>query len=129
VLEHLHAGDDVVLRRLLDGQILHRDLAIADAGDAGLHGVQLRDLERAAGKVDAEHLGALPAIASARMPPPQPTSSARLPRSPREAVDPVESQRIDLVQRAELALRVPPAVGQFAEFGEFLGSTLLMGRW
>jgi hypothetical protein len=32
------------------------------------------------------------------------------------AIDPFQAQRIDLVQRPELALRVPPAVGELAEF-------------
>ena len=38
----------------------------------------------------------------------------------RQAVDPVEPQRVDLVQRTELALGVPPAVGQVTELGQFL---------
>jgi hypothetical protein len=36
----------------------------------------------------------------------------------RQAVDPVEPQRIDLVQRPEIALRIPPAMGELAELGE-----------
>ena len=60
------------------------------------------------------------AIASDRMPPPQPTSSTRLPREPGGGIDPVEPKRVDPVQRPEFALGVPPAMRQFAELGELL---------
>ena len=69
------------------------------------------------------------AIASARMPPPQPTSSTLLAGEARVAVDPFQAQRIDLVQRPELALRVPPAVGQLAEFLELCGVRVSWGRF
>ena len=36
----------------------------------------------------------------------------------RLAVDPGEAQGVDLVQRPELALRVPPAMGELAELRE-----------
>src|SRR4029077_11453494 len=38
----------------------------------------------------------------------------------RDAVDPLQAQRIDLVERLELALRIPPAVRERAEFFQFL---------
>jgi len=53
------------------------------------------------------------------MPPPQPMSSADFPRAS-NAVDPVQAQRVDLVERLELALRIPPAVRERAEFFQFL---------
>ncbi|MNP49247.1 hypothetical protein D3C76_1434220 [compost metagenome] len=34
-------------------------------------------------------------------------------------VDPVDAQRVDFVQRLELAFAVPPAVGQRFELGDF----------
>src|SRR5262249_16180222 len=37
------------------------------------------------------------------------------------SVDPFQAQRVDLVQRPELALRVPPAVRELREFLEFCG--------
>ena len=60
------------------------------------------------------------AIASDRMPPPQPTSTTRLPVEPAaHLLDPGKSQRIDLVQRAEhRALRIPPVMRERAELGE-----------
>ncbi len=53
------------------------------------------------------------------MPPPQPTSSTCAPGKRRDAVDPVQAQRIDFVQGPEFAFEIPPAVGEFGEFGEF----------
>src|SRR6185369_5788106 len=41
-----------------------------------------------------------------------------LARQPREAVDPVQAQRVDVVQRLEFARRVPPAMRELAEFVE-----------
>jgi hypothetical protein len=38
-----------------------------------------------------------------------------------ELVDPLQAQGVDLVQWPELALRIPPAVGEITEFGQFLG--------
>ena len=55
------------------------------------------------------------------MPPPQPTSSTRLPAQGRVRVDPVEPQRIDLVQRPEFAFRIPPAMRELAEFSQLVG--------
>jgi hypothetical protein len=43
--------------------------------------VQLRDAQRLGREIDAEDLGAARAIESERMPPPQPTSTTRLPSS------------------------------------------------
>src|SRR5690606_32855993 len=34
-------------------------------------------------------------------------------------IDPVDPQRVDLVQRLELAFHVPPAVGEGFELGDF----------
>src|SRR5207302_2020105 len=76
-----------------DAQRLLREVDAADAGAAPGHCLG----EDAAAAADIQH--ALPGEVSA-------------------AVDPVEAQRIDLVQRTELALRVPPARGELAEFLE-----------
>ena len=60
------------------------------------------------------------AMASARMPPPQPTSTRRLPGDRRMLIDVVGAQGIDVVQRLELTAAIPPARGQGLEFGDFL---------
>jgi hypothetical protein len=52
-------------------------------------------------------------------PPPQPTSSTRLPASVQMAVDPVQAQGVDVVQRLEIAAGIPPAMRKLAEFLEF----------
>ena len=120
VLEHLHAGDHVELGRQLLRQRLGGHLPVLDVARAGFEGMQLRHFQRLGGEVDAEHAGALARHRVGRIPPPQPTSSTRLPASP--ACRSIQSRRrgIDLVQRTELAVRVPPAMGEFAELGEFL---------
>jgi hypothetical protein len=61
----------------------------------------------------------LRAIESARMPPPQPMSSTRCLRNGRNTVDPFQAQRIDFMQRAEFAVQIPPAMGQFRKLGQF----------
>jgi hypothetical protein len=37
-----------------------------------------------------------------------------------QLVDPLEAQRVDRVQRCELAVGIPPAVSKVAEFAQFL---------
>ena len=74
------------------------------------------DLQRLFGQVDA-----LDARAQLRHRFGQDAAAAadvehRLPFNAAMRVDPVQAQGIDLVQRLEFAARVPPAVGQFAEF-------------
>ena len=120
VLEQLHAGDDVVGAGGARGEVLggdrfvrHRDLALKQ--------VELCHLQRLLREIDAGHaraalrhgLGEDAAAAS--------DIERRFPRERGEPVDPVQAQRIDLVQRLELALRVPPAVRERAEFFQFPG--------
>src|SRR5262249_55843668 len=83
--------------------------------------VQLRDRERLVRQVDSLHaraalrhrLGEDAAAAS--------DVERRLAGEARDAVDPRKPQRVDLVQRLELALRVPPAGRQRAGFFELVG--------
>src|SRR5258706_3111033 len=83
--------------------------------------MQLGHLQRLGRQVDAEHAG--------------PATRHRIGQDAATAagvddalalqldmlLDPAETQRIDLVQRPELAFPIPPAVRQLAELGEFLG--------
>jgi hypothetical protein len=74
-----------------------RRFAHVDAGDRGAalgHGFA----EDAAAAADVEHFLAGQADA---------------------LVNPVDAQRVDVVQRFELAFAVPPAMGQGFEFGDF----------
>ena len=66
-------------RRRLGGERFGGDQPVVDR-DAGFEPVQPRDAERLLGEVDAGHARAARAIDSARMPPPQPTSSTSLVR-------------------------------------------------
>ena len=94
------------------------DEAIVDV-DAGLEPVQLRDRERLLRQVDARDAGARmrhrlgeDATAAADVEhvlAGEPTAALR---------DVVEAQRIDVVQRLELAGRIPPAMRERAELGE-----------
>src|SRR6266853_3095533 len=83
--------------------------------------MQLRDLQRLFGKVDAFH--ARPATRHGFG---QDTAAAAdvergFPREFSDAGYPVQAQRVDLVERLELALRIPPAVRERAEFFQFPG--------
>ena len=88
--------------------------------------MQLGDAQAFLAKVDARHLGAAPrhrlgedAAAAADV-------EHLLAGEAGGAVDPFQAQRVDLVQRPELALRVPPAVRELAEnFSSSAGSAFM----
>src|SRR5439155_13521894 len=81
-----------------------------------LQQVQLGDAQRFLGEVDARDLGAAAGHRLGEDAPAAAHVEHPLAAEARALVDPVEAQRIDVVQRAELALRVPPAMGELAEF-------------
>mmetsp|Transcript_70446 Transcript_70446/g.165985 ORF Transcript_70446/g.165985 Transcript_70446/m.165985 type:complete len:339 (+) Transcript_70446:1508-2524(+) len=120
MLDHLHAGDDIKARGLFLGQLFHRDLAVFDADSAGLQRMQFSNPQGLGRQVDAQDLGtgACHCIAE------DATTAAdidhALARQRTALFDPRQPQWVDLVQGLEVALWVPPAVGQLAEFGEFL---------
>jgi hypothetical protein len=102
-------------------QRLGGDLAVVEVLHPGLQRMQARHAQRLGGQVDARHVRRLArhrfgqdAAAAADV-------EHRLAAQAGQFVDPVQAQRVDLVQRAELAVRVPPAVGQITELGKFLG--------
>jgi hypothetical protein len=120
VLEHFHAGDDVEFAGVLRGKILGRHQLVVDLL-ARFVEVQLGDLERLVREVDAAdgvaragHRLGEDAAAAADV-------EHLLAGERRQPVDPFQAQRIDLVQRLELGVRVPPAVGEFGKFGDFGG--------
>ena len=130
VLQHLHAGDDVEAAGCSAASASTATSRYSTRGVAGLERVQLRHAQRLGGQVDAQHLGAAPrhrigqdAAAAADVEHP-------LAAQADQGVDPVQAQRVDLVQRPELAFRVPPAVGQVAELGQFCRIGVdRSGRW
>src|ERR1051325_6327249 len=118
VLEEFHAGDDVEGTGMTLGVVLGADALVGDRGVA-LQQVQLRDAQRLVGEIGARDARAArrhrlgeDAAAAAHI-------EHTLAREPDALVDPVEAQRIDLVQRTDLALRVPPAMRELAEFLEY----------
>ncbi len=118
VFEHLHAGDDVEPFGQLIGERLHRDLAVGDARRRCLDRVELGHLERLGSEVDAEHVGTTARHRVGKDAAAAADVEDALALQRREAIDPVEAQRIDLMQRPEVALGIPPAVGEVAELGE-----------
>ncbi len=88
-------------------QFGHRERGVAQI-DAGDRGAMRRHAlgENAAAAADVEHGLAL---------------------EPDAIIYIVEAQRVDVVQRLELAVRVPPARGQLLEFGDFFGIDVLGG--
>src|SRR5216683_8303762 len=82
--------------------------------------MQLRNLQRLIGKVDALDPGAAPRHRLSEDPSAAADVERRRPGQLRDAGYPVQAQRIDLVERLELALRIPPAVRERAEFLQFL---------
>ena len=115
MLEHFHAGDDVEALRLFEREILGADLSVCDL-EAAFEQVQLRDLERLVGKIDSgdarsarSHAFGKNAAAAAHV-----EHAPAVERGMR--VDPIDAQRIDVVQRFEFAVGIPPAVRELAEF-------------
>ena len=117
MFEHLEAGHDVEFSRALRGELLCRGLQVVD-GDTRFNLVQACDRQRSFGHVDAGHgragfghrLGQYAAAAAHVDDPPS--------RYPGTLADPVETQRIDLVQRPEVSLRIPPARRKRIELGD-----------
>src|SRR4051812_142125 len=109
VLEELHAGDDVEGARMFGGVFLGACVRVDDVGLA-LQQVELGDAQRFLGEIDAGHRGAarrhrFGEDAAAATDIEHPLAGER-----RALVDPAQAQRVDVVQRPEFALRVPPPV-------------------
>ena len=121
MLEHLHARDHVEGPRPFGGEILRGDEAIVDVG-ARFHSMKHGDLEGLLGQVDAGDRRALRSHGLG-----EDAAAASYVHDPlagepsREPLDVREAQRVDLVQRPELARGVPPAMRERTEFGEFRG--------
>ena len=112
MFEHLHAGDHVILARLLDGQFLGADFAVCDIGCLGFQRMQLRDTQCLGRKVDAQHLGATSRHRIGQDSATTPHIHNGKPLQRTSCSDPVQPQRIDLVQWTKFAVLVPPAMGQ-----------------
>ena len=94
------------------------DLPVFDA-DPGLQLMQLCDRQRRFAHVDAHHRGAALGHGFAENAATAAHVEDFLAGQVDPLVDPVDPQRVDVVQGLELAFAVPPAMGQGFEFGDF----------
>ena len=117
MLEHLEAGDHVEFFGPLVGEFLRRGLQVIHR-DPGLNLVQAGDCQRPLGHVDSGNgcSGVGHGFGE------DATPTADIHNAPAGELgalsNPVETQGIDLVQRAEIALRIPPARCQRIELGD-----------
>ncbi|MNZ68379.1 hypothetical protein D3C78_866440 [compost metagenome] len=118
MLEHLKAGDHVELLGQLFGQGLGGDLPVLDV-DPGFELVQLGHGQWRFTHVDAGDGGATQGHGFTEDAAAAADIEDLLAGQLDPLVDPVDPQRVDVVQRLELALAVPPAVGQGFELGDF----------
>ena len=103
---------------LLGGEFFHGDLAVVDLF-AAFQQMQLGDLQGLVAQVDAGDLRAQAGHAFRQDAAAAADIQHGLAGQAGEAVDVVQAQRVDVVQRLEFAVRVPPAVGQLGEFFQF----------
>ncbi len=111
------------------GERLRRHAAIVDRR-AGLELVQPRNAQRLVAEIDSQRDGAEPGHRLGQDPAAAADVDDALPRKPaRHPVDPLEPQRIHLVQRPEhRAFRVPPLVRERRELGELLRVDVFLRR-
>ena len=118
VFEHFHAGDDIERARHLGRERLDADQPIVDAKPA-LMQMQARDIEHSGREIDRGHLGASPRERFTEQ-----TAAAANIKGPRafqrRAIgDVTETDGIQVMQGARLAVGVPPARGEAVELGGF----------
>ena len=117
MFEHLKAGDNVELLWHFFCQRLSRDLAVVNI-HARFELMQSCHCQRGFAHVDAHHGGAALshrlAQNSAATPHVQHFFASQL----HALVNPVDTQRVNVVQWFELAFAVPPAIGKRLKFGD-----------
>ncbi|MNS82171.1 hypothetical protein D3C72_1159080 [compost metagenome] len=119
MFQHFHASDHVVLAGLFGSQFFHGHFAVFHL-HARLQAVQAGHLERFVGQIDASHVRT-----AARHRFRQDSAAAAdvqhlfAGKAARAFLNPFQPQRIDGVQRLELAFGIPPTAGQGAELVEF----------
>ena len=120
MLEQFHAGHHVIRARAARGQVFGRDRFVGHLY-AALEPVQFGDLERLVGQVDPADIRPEARHGFGEDAPAAADIQHLFPGERRVAVDPGEAERVDLVQRLEFAARVPPAMGELAEFLQLCG--------
>ncbi len=119
MLEHFHAGDDIESARHLACEVFGRNLAVIDPESRFVE-MQARYAKRLFREVDAGDDGAATGHGFSQDAAAAADIEDMFAQQAGVTVDPFQAQRIDVVQGAEFGVRIPPAVGQIAEFGEFL---------
>ncbi|MCY1442151.1 hypothetical protein D9M71_585030 [compost metagenome] len=118
VLKHFQAGDHVELLGHFLGQGFGGDLPIFDV-DARFQLMQLGNRQRRFAHVDTRHGRAALGHGFTE----DATAATHVEHFLAGQIDPlvnpVDPQRVDVVQRFEFAFAVPPAMGQGLEFGDF----------
>lgn len=120
VLQQFHARDHIEVLRQLARQVLRCDLTVLDVV-AAFEQMQLRDLERFFREVDAGHASAALRHALGENAAAAADVDHGFVFQCDHAVNVIEPQRVEIMQRLEFARGVPPPVREFAEFGDFAG--------
>ena len=107
------------LARLLGSQRFGADFTVLNAGCAGLQRMQLGHFQGLGGQVDAQHLRPFAGHGIGQNASTAAHVDYPLSCQVDQAMDPLQTQRIDLVQGAKFAFRVPPAMGQIGKLGQF----------
>ena len=126
MLQHFHAGDRVERAGLGRGERLDRLQAIVH-GQPGFEQVQLRHFDQLGREIECDHVRALARQRLAE----QPGAAADVEHARAGEADAVahvtEPRRIEFVQRALRALRVPPAPCERPEFLQLGGAGIDTG--
>ena len=119
MFKHFHASDHVEAAWLLHGKVFCTRFLVVHSLRTGLNGMQLRDLKRLPGEVDAQHVGTPASHGVGQNAPTAADINNTLSLQRRYAFDPAKPKRIYLVQGAELSVGVPPAMGGLGKLGQF----------
>src|SRR6266481_2291993 len=120
VFEHFQTSDDIVVRGLFGSQVFYGDVAIVDLL-AAFQQMQLGDLQRFVREINARYLCAQPGHALRQDAAAAADIQHGFSGQRCLAVDITQTQGVDVVQRLELAVRIPPFVGKLREFFYFGG--------
>ena len=118
MLKHFHAGDRIEGAGHLFGELLGGKTSIVDL-QSRLQQMQSRDLQWGLAHVDAGDVGTARRHRFGQDATSTTDVEHLLPFEADACIDIVQAQRVDLVQRLELAVRIPPAFGQLLELVDF----------
>ena len=121
MFHHFHTGYNIEAVRLFGSEVFDADAAVIDVVHAFGSGMGLGGLQRFFRHIDAGNVRRAAFCHAFRQ---NPAAAAdiqnTLARQLRERVDIAQAQRIDVVQRFELAVFIPPFIRNLAEFSDFV---------